>query len=1325
MKYRLICMALLGLSLTSALARQQPEVRVDLKGTAPWFKHLTVEDGLPENSPRAILQDYQGFMWFGTNNGLVRYDGYTFKTFTRNPADSLSENFSLVNNLYEDRAHNLWVAADGGLSRFDRATGTFEHFTHDPDDPNSLLGNRVLSVNEDRKGNLWIASKIPGTNVSGLQRYDPATGVFTNFRHDPGDPNSLGDDRAGGVLEDRDGMLWVATYGGGLDRYDPETGVFTHYRHDPADPASLSNDKVLALLQDRHGTLWVGTGEFFGQESGGGLNRFDPETGTFTRFLDDGHPGNLCGDTVQRIIEDDRGVLWVATIGGGLNRFDAETETFTCLKHDPDDPNSLKDDNLIGLYQDRSGVLWAGTWGSGLDRLDASSTRFGFLNPEANNPEGPPEGNVMTILEDHEGMVWIGTFGGGLTQYDRTTGTYRHFRHDRRRAASLAQDDVRYVYEDRQGTLWVGTWGEGLDRFDRRTQSFTHFRPDSTDATRLRHGHVRALYEDREGRFWVGTWGGGLHLMDRTTGTFTNYRPVAGDSTTLRDGQISMMLEDSAGRFWVGTNGGVMHLMDRDAGTFRPVESGQVAAGVHEDRAGRIWVYGFGGLYQYDPETGTGTRFSERDGLLSEVVSNIVEDAQGMLWLSSNRGLDRFDPETHAVRHFTRDDGLRVEMIISRAATIMRDGELFFGGTNGIVHFYPDRLAGNATPPAVALTEFRLDNKSVPVGQDGPLAESITETRDLTLRHDQNDVGFTFAALHFQNPAKNRYRYRMEGYDDAWVEAGTARTAKYTNLPPGEYTFHVAASNSDGVWNEDGAALNLTILPPWWRTWWAYAVYGLLFLGAAFGVDRMQRRRLLRKARERARIERAEVQAHAAEAEARALKAENEQKRNVELLSEIGRDITASLAVDRIIETVYENVNALMDAGVFGIGIYDEKTRRLVFPATKERGETLAPYDVGVNDDRPAAWCFRNRKQIFTNHYSRDSHRWVQAHQGPVSGGHTESVLYLPLEYRDRVIGVITAQGFAPDAYAEYDVNLLQNLATYTAIALDNAGAYRTLGDTIEELKTTQAQLVQSEKLASLGALTAGIAHEIKNPLNFINNFAELNEELADEIVEELDTGDLDEARAVLADLKTNAAQIAKHGKRADGIVRSMMQHARGSGGRRETVEVNAFVGEYLNLSYHGQRARVPDFNADLATDFGADIGTVELVPQEMGRVLINLLGNAFDAVYAHQTETRLGASLQNGEAEYAPEVRVTTRRENGQVEIRVADNGPGIPEDVREKIFEPFFTTKPTGSGTGLGLSLSHDIVTQGHGGTLTVESAPGEGAAFVVTVPVGVLQT
>ncbi|NND70994.1 MAG: GAF domain-containing protein, partial [Rhodothermales bacterium] len=395
----------------------------------------------------------------------------------------------------------------------------------------------------------------------------------------------------------------------------------------------------------------------------------------------------------------------------------------------------------------------------------------------------------------------------------------------------------------------------------------------------------------------------------------------------------------------------------------------------------------------------------------------------------------------------------------------------------------------------------------------------------------------------------------------------------------------------------------------------------------------------------------------------------------------------------------------------FGIGIYDEEHNRIDFPATKEKGQTLPWFSNSLDDpSRPAVWCFKNRKEFVVGDYETEYEKYLPATKTPIAGDAASSIIYLPLIHQDKAVGVITTQSFQKDAYSDYDVSVLRTLAAYAAIAIDNAAAYRKLGKTLKDLQTMQQQLIQSEKMASLGSLTAGIAHEIKNPLNFINNFAEVNEELTAELREAAARGEpVDE---LIADLQQNATVILQHGKRADSIVKSMMQHASGGTGRREPTDVNALVAEHADLAYHGKRVQLPDLNVNLIRNLDEGAGKVEMIPQEIGRVLLNLIGNAFDAVHEH-------ATAMNGQ--YAPTVTVSTMRKNGTVEIIVSDDGPGIPAKVRDHIFEPFFTTKATGVGTGLGLSLSHDIVTQGHKGTLTVQSEPGKGATFIVSLPTG----
>jgi signal transduction histidine kinase len=438
---------------------------------------------------------------------------------------------------------------------------------------------------------------------------------------------------------------------------------------------------------------------------------------------------------------------------------------------------------------------------------------------------------------------------------------------------------------------------------------------------------------------------------------------------------------------------------------------------------------------------------------------------------------------------------------------------------------------------------------------------------------------------------------------------------------------------------------------------------------------------------------------------------------NVEQLGEIGRKITSSLSVENIISTVYDNVNALMDASVFGIGIYEEDTRQIEFPATYENGLALPAYSNSIDDEnRFAAICFLNGKEIVMSDIETEYKKYLENVPVPREGQLPVSLIYLPLKIKDKIRGVITVQSFQRNAYTDYQLYMLRNIANYAAIALENAEAYKKLNHTLDNLKKAQTQLIQSEKMASLGELTAGIAHEIQNPLNFVNNFSEICSEMIGEMKSELATGNLQPAAEIADNVQQNLEKILRHGKRADAIVKGMLQHTRTSTGQKVPTDINALADEYLRLSYHGLRAKDKSFNADFKTDFDESIGKINVVSQDIGRALLNLFNNAF---YAVNEKLKASPHPLKGSKEYVPTVTIVTKKLNDKVEISVSDNGNGIPQNIVDKIFQPFFTTKPTGQGTGLGLSLAYDII-KAHRGEVKLETKEGEGSEFFVVLPV-----
>jgi signal transduction histidine kinase len=664
------------------------------------------------------------------------------------------------------------------------------------------------------------------------------------------------------------------------------------------------------------------------------------------------------------------------------------------------------------------------------------------------------------------------------------------------------------------------------------------------------------------------------------------------------------------------------------------------------------------------------------------------QDSLGRLWMADNSKLYLANLQSDGSYKWTSEPFNSFADEVVNKLYSEKNGTLWIGTASGVVRYdFAKENSGKENFPALV--------RSVKIGIDSMIYFGGGSDRAVEpeIGYKTNSLKFTYAATSFEGKNNNQFKMFLEGFDKGWSSWSPETTKDYTNLSPGKYTFHITAKNGLGIESSEGS-YSFEILPPWYRTWWAYSLYIVAFVLAALAVGRWQRHRVIAKERQLSEYREAKLKADA----------ENEQRKNIELISEMGKDITASLSIEHIINTVYTHVNKLMDASIFGIGIIDKEKLKLDFPATKEKGETLPPYSYYLDDKkRPASWCFNNKKEIFMNDFEKEHQAYISDIADPTEGQNSESIMYLPLIYKDRSIGVITAQSFSKNAYNENHLNILRSLATYTAVALDNADAYRSL-------KSTQVQLIQSEKMASLGELTAGIAHEIQNPLNFVNNFSEVNKELVDELEQEIDKRNYVDAKLIAQNIKENEQKINHHGKRADAIVKGMLQHSRSDMGIKEPTRISAFADEYLRIAYHGLRAKDNSFNATIKTDFDESIGKIDIIPQDIGRVLLNLYNNAFYAVTEKNKSTETG---------YEPTLLVATKKIGDKVEISVRDNGNGIPLKIVDKIFQPFFTTKPSGQGTGLGLSLSYDII-KAHGGEIWVNSKEDEFTEFVVQLPI-----
>ncbi len=808
----------------------------------PWrFDHISGEQGLSNSEVWSVLRDRRGFMWFGTLDGLNRYDGYKMKVFKHTLTDPSSLSDNKIRTVYEDRAGALWIGTwDGGLNRYERESETFTRYQHDPEDPASLSSDSVFAILEDRAGALWL-----GTRGGGLNRFDPASGVFSHYRHDPAQPTSLGNDNVFALWDDQDGALWVGT-DGGLDRLDPTTGIFTHYRHNPDDPASLSHDTIRALFEDASGALWIGTW-------GGGLDRLDRTTGTFTHYRADPYdPRSLSFDGVFSIHQDAMGALWVGTVGGGLNQLDLATGVFRRFGLDDMDPSGFSASQIVDVFGDAD-TEWFAT-GNGVFALDLQPKPFRVFQHDANDANSLANNEIDAIYEDPQGILWVATASSGLNRIDRATGQVTHYRHDPADPASLGGNDIWSIAPSRDGQLWLAATDSGLSKFDPATGQSVHYRSDPDNSASLGSDRATAVLEDQSGIVWVGTWDAGVDRFDPATGTFTHYVHDPADPTSLSDNAIFALVEDRNGHLWIGTTNGGLNRFEQATGTFtryqgepgnpQRLPSNSITS-VLLDRAGALWVGTWGGgLARLDPDTGEATDYDHDNGLPSDAIFGILEDEMGRLWLSTGHGLSRFDPRTETFRNYDEQDGLPGNVFESAVSFQSPSGEMFFGATNGLLAFYPEQIQDNLAVPPVVITDFLLANKPVAIGQDSVLQQAIDETDALTLSYLDRVISFEFAALDYASPQKNRYRYMLEGFDEAWTEVGSdRRLVTYTSLEPGKYVFRVLGSSADGIWNEAGAALALTITPPWWQSLWFRVASILLVVGLIGGSFVQQRRR--------------------------------------------------------------------------------------------------------------------------------------------------------------------------------------------------------------------------------------------------------------------------------------------------------------------------------------------------------------------------------------------------------------------------------------------------------------------------------------------------
>ena len=805
------------------------------------FEHIGIEEGLSNENVTQIFQDSKGYIWFGTFDGLNKYDGYSFTKYRLDPFDSNSISQNFIYTIWEDKYGAIWVSSFEGLCKFDRSTEMFTRYKPSPSakfsDPN------ISAINEDSDGMIWV-----GSHSGGLCRFDRKTGKFLpeyfdlGYRQFPGDKARL-KDNVNCIYKDRAGTLWLgnttglhkiiltAAKAGQLSRV-----TFKDYRHNPANINTLSSNVVTSIIEDRAGIIWVSTQN--------GLNSFDQKTGLFKRYLHD--PNNIHSISSNNmelwfgshLKEDQEGNLWICT-RNGLNKLNRDRTIFTHYFYDSSDVYSVSSNFIMSLQIDQAGILWAGSWSGKLNKANLNQKVFGLERHDPNNINSLSSNKVTSILEDSSGIIWIGTYGGGLNRWDKKTNRFTHFTNDPSDPKTLKSDAVHAILEDHQGHLWIAN-GDVLSHLNRQTGEFTHYHINEGHYKEEDHRLIFSITEDREGLLWLGT-GNGVKSFNKKTAEFKHYYHDPADSNGLSDYVALIVFADSRDNIWVGHGSRGTDKLNKRTGQFThykhdPHDSASISSNyvnsIYEDSKGNLWFgTSAGGLCYFDYQKEKFTTFTDKHGLPNNTVYSILEDAKNNLWLGTGYGLSRFDSLKKTFTNYDYKDGLQGNFFAAgdereRGAYFKgKDGTLYFGGNHGFNFFYPDKIKADSHLAPIVITQFKLFDKHV---------KGANESKEIVLDHNENYFSFEFSSLSFYNPAKNQYAYKLEGVDKDWIYSGSRRYAGYTNIDPGTYTFIVKGTNNDGVWNEEGTSIIVIIYPPWYGTWWAYILFTLLFSGLIY-----------------------------------------------------------------------------------------------------------------------------------------------------------------------------------------------------------------------------------------------------------------------------------------------------------------------------------------------------------------------------------------------------------------------------------------------------------------------------------------------------------
>lgn len=1210
------------------------------------FTNFGIEDGLVMNTTLSSCQDSNGYLWFGTETGLCRYDGISFKTFIHDRMDPLSLSDDYVYALCPDEKGGVWIGTlNGGLNYYDAQSGKFRSWQSNN---SGLSSDAIYELYLGKKNQLWI-----GTLGGGVDCLQIDSGEIRVFRYEKTNSYSICSNFIWSLLEDTQGRIWVGSRGKGLSILDPVTGKSKPF-HLPFEH-ERSSLHVTSLSLSQSGNILIGT-------DGDGFHIYDPRIGDFQTFRkDDNNEDSLSSNRVWNLFEDDEKNIWVATRGGGLNCLSAQSGRFSSYQFQPDKDTSICSNYISSVIQDRFSMLWATSLTGGICRFDKKNRNFTTYRKNIYKGKGLLSFNVYAILEDSKKRLWVGTMDGGLTCIDRKRQTVKHYLHQKDDSDSLSHNYIRALVEDRQHRIWIGTWGGGVDCFDPESESFVHY-STRTSMQRLSNDYIWTLFLDSSNRLWIGSEGGvdRLHL---DSGQYSHYQHDKNDSASLYTNRVWSIDEDSKHRIWVGLWGGGLNRYDSIFDNFETIpvpKNKSISKNKSHTRMisispdDKLWLGALGdGLKCYDLNTKQWSLYSQIDGLVNNRVYSILVDADGKIWVSTNGGLSAFDPISEKWKNYHVRDGLQSNEFNGGSGFASDSGELFFGGVNGLNSFFPDRITENSTPPEVVLNDLYCNSSIVNVGQElfGKviLDRSLNSVSHIRIPPKVHTFTLSFVALHFQDPGKNEYQCRLLKYSKDWEPIGRNHSKTYANLFPGKYTFEVRAANKDGYWSEP-ISLAIIIERPYWQSWW-FRLFWLVTIICLFIVIYLKRLKYYQ------------------------LQYTRMQNKHLELQKQVKMCKTLEKKRLHLYEKQMTILNSISDTVIVmdasGVVIQLNPVAR-AYCYCPDRIEEGLHFD-----------------QMFRL-MNVDTH---QPHQGILESalsGHKSVEFGFPMEL------------VCPDGSQKKVLGNISPILEENDVLI---GAVFVMRDISDQYKLEE-QFRRAQKMEMLGTLAGGLAHDFNNVLGgIIGTLSLATHYMAQEDIP-------------IEKVNQYLTTIEKAAMRATDMVSQLRMLAQKQPLSFQIQDLNEILSHTVEICRNTfeKSVKLSFVKNDTPACVYADSASLD-------QVFLNLCMNAAHAMTIMRSDIGayggdLKISILFCQADQPFVDKFPHASESAYWQVRVSDTGVGMDPYTISKIFDPFFTTKRNHNGSGLGLAMVYNILSQ-HKGFIDVHSIPGEGSEFKLFFP------